>query len=37
VTVDDLMAKAEQAVASARVLLDIQDADGACNRDCIQA
>lgn len=29
---DDLMAKAVQAAASARVLLDTGDADGACNR-----
>lgn len=28
----DLMAKAIQAAASARVLLEIGDADGACNR-----
>lgn len=27
-----LMAKARQAVASARVLLDLGDVDGACNR-----
>lgn len=29
---EDLMAKAVQAVASAKTLLDIGDADGACNR-----
>lgn len=28
----DLMDKAERAAASARVLLDAGDADGACNR-----
>ena len=28
----DLMAKASQAAASARLLLDTGDADGACNR-----
>lgn len=28
----DLMSKAEQAAASAKVLLDLGDADGACNR-----
>ena len=30
--VDEVMAKAAQAAASARVLLDTGDADGACNR-----
>ncbi len=30
--VDDLMAKALQAAASARVLVETGDADGACNR-----
>lgn len=29
---EDLMAKAVRAAASARVLLDAEDADGACNR-----
>ncbi|MHB8253387.1 MAG: HEPN domain-containing protein [Acidiferrobacter sp.] len=29
---EDLMAKARQAAASAKVLLDTGDADGACNR-----
>ena len=31
-TVEGLLAKAEQAAASALVLLEIGDADGACNR-----
>jgi uncharacterized protein (UPF0332 family) len=34
VKAEDLMAKAVQAVASAKVLLDTGDADGACNRAC---
>jgi len=32
VIANDLMAKAMQAIASARVLHDVGDADGACNR-----
>jgi uncharacterized protein (UPF0332 family) len=32
VKAEDLMAKAVQAVASAKLLLDTGDADGACNR-----
>ncbi len=30
---EDLMAKAVQAITSAKILLDAGDADGACNRD----